>query len=113
MYDRAVTAWWKDGPVPSLEERVAYLEGRTEEHAAAMGDVRIDIRELRSELIHRFEHADHRFEQIDRRFEQIDRRFEQIDGRLHHIDTRFTWLIGVQFATLLAVLGALIGTSAR
>jgi hypothetical protein len=36
MYDRAVAAWWKDGPVPSLEERVAYLEGRTEEHAAAM-----------------------------------------------------------------------------
>lgn len=97
MYDRAVAAWWKDGPVPSLEERVAYLEGRTEEHAVAMGEVRTDIRELRAEMI--------------RRFEQVDRRFEQIDGRLHHMDTRFTWLIGVQFATLLAVIGALLGTS--
>ena len=90
--------------MPSLEERVAYLEGRTEEHTAAMGEVRSDIRELRVEMIHRFEHADHRFE-------QIDRRVEQIDGRLHHMDTRFTWLIGVQFATLLAVLGALLGTA--
>jgi hypothetical protein len=34
-----------------------------------------------------------------------------MDGRLHHMDTRFTWLIGVQFATLLAVIGALLGTS--
>jgi hypothetical protein len=97
MYYRAVVAWWKDGPVPSLEERVAYLEGRTEEHAVAMGEVRGDIRELRAEMIRRFEHA--------------DRRFEQMDGRLHHMDTRFTWLIGVQFATLLAVIGALLGTS--
>ena len=106
-----MAAWWKDGPVPSLEERVAYLEGRTEEHTAAMGEVRSDIRELRAEMIRRFEHVDHRFGQIDRRFEQIDRRFEQIDGRLHHMDTRFTWLIGVQFATLLAVIAALLGTA--
>lgn len=90
MYDQAVVAWWKDGPVPSIEERVAYLEGRTEEHTVAMGEVRGDIRELRAEMI---------------------RRFEQVDGRLHHMDTRFTWLIGVQFATLLAVIGALLGTA--
>jgi hypothetical protein len=90
-----MAARWRDGKMPSLDERVAYLEGRTEEHAAAIGEVRADIRELRAEMI--------------RRFEQVDRRFEQIDGRFHHIDNRFNWLLGLQFATLLAVISALLG----
>jgi hypothetical protein len=71
--------------MPSVEERVAYLEGRTEEHSTMIAEVRSDIRELRAEMI--------------RRFEQTDRRFEQ----------RFTWLIGLQFATLLAVIAAVLG----
>jgi len=87
--------------MPTLEERVAYLEGRGEEHAAAIAEVRLDVRELRAEMIRRFE-------QVDRRFEQIDRRFEQIDGRFTHMDNRFNWSVGLQFATLLAVI-ALLG----
>ena len=84
----------------SLEERVAYLEGRGEEHAAAIAEVRHDVRDLRAEMIRRFE-------QVDRRFEQIDGRFLQIDGRFAHMDTRFNWLVGLQFATLLAVMALL------
>ncbi len=91
--------------MPTLEERVAYLEGKSEEHAAAIGEVRLDVRELRAELIRRFE-------QVDRRFEQIDRRFEQIDGRFTHMDNRFNWSVGLQFATLLAVI-ALLGSHYR
>ena len=91
----------------SLEERVAYLEGRGEEHAAAIAEVRHDVRDLRAEMIRRFEQVDKRFEQIDRRFEQIDGRFLQIDGRFAHMDTRFNWLVGLQFATLLAVMALL------
>ena len=30
--------------MPTLEERVAYLEGRGEEHAAAIAEVRFDVR---------------------------------------------------------------------
>jgi len=95
----------RDGEMPTLEERVAYLEGKSEEHAAAIGEVRLDVRELRAELIRRFE-------QVDRRFEQIDRRFEQIDGRFTHMDNRFNWSVGLQFATLLAVI-ALLGSHYR
>ena len=98
--------------MPTLEERVAYLEGRGEEHAAAIAEVRLDVRELRAEMIRRFEQVDRRFEQIDRRFEQIDKRFEQIDGRFSHMDNRFNWLVGLQFATLLAVI-ALLGSYYR
>ena len=91
--------------MPTLEERVAYLEGKSEGHAAAIGEVRLDVRELRAEMIRRFE-------QVDRRFEQIDRRFEQIDGRFTHMDNRFNWSVGLQFATLLAVI-ALLGSHYR
>jgi hypothetical protein len=61
-------------------------------------------------MIRRFEQVDRRFEQIDRRFEQIDRRFEGVDGRFAHVDRRFNWVIGLQFATLLALLSALLGS---
>ena len=81
---------------------MAYLEGRGEEHAAAITEVRLDVRELRAEMIRRFE-------QCDRRFEQMDRRFEQMDNRFSHIDNRFNWSVGLQFATLLAVI-ALLGS---
>ena len=64
----------------SLEERVAYLEGRGEEHAASLGEVPADILDLRTEM---------------------NRRFDQMD-------TKFTWLIGVQFTTLIAAIAALL-----
>jgi hypothetical protein len=64
----------------SLEERVAYLEGRGEEHAASLGEVRADIRDLRAEM---------------------NRRFDQMD-------TKFSWLIGVQFTSLIAAIAALL-----
>ena len=41
-----------------------------------------------------------------RRFERVDRRFDQMDGR-------FTWVIGLQFATLLTVIGALLNLYTR
>jgi len=34
----------------TLEERVAYLEGRGEEHAAAITEVCLDVHELRGEV---------------------------------------------------------------
>ena len=71
----------------TLEERVAYLEGRGEEHAAAIAEVRLDVRDVRAEI------RDFRSE--------MNRRFDQTDAR-------FTWMIGFQFATLLAVIGALL-----
>jgi len=92
--------------MPSIGERVAYLEGKTEDHTRAIGDVRDDVRDLRAETIAGFEH-------VDRRFEQIDRRFEQIDGRFAHMDSRFHWIVGLQFATLLAVLSTLLASYYR
>jgi len=83
----------------TLEERVAYLEGRGEEHAAAITEVRLDVRELRVEM-------------RDLRGD-MNRRFDHVDARFDHMDTRFMWMIGFQFATLMAVIAALLNVYFR
>ena len=89
----------------ALEERVAYLEGRGEEHAAAIGEVRADIRDLRADMNRQFDKVDGRFDRVDGRFDRIDGRFERLEVRF---DTRFMWLVGFQFATFMAVMAALL-----
>ena len=76
----------------TLEERVAYLEGRGEEHAGAIAEVRQDVRELRTEM-------------RDMRVE-MNRRFDQVD-------VKFTWMIGFQFAGFLGMIAALLNLRLR
>ena len=55
---------------------------------------------------------DQRFAAVDQRFAAIDQRFAGIDQRLNVLDDKlsryFTWLVGLQVTTLVAVVGALI-----
>jgi len=121
----------------SLEERVAYLEGRVSDHAQVQNELRemvvhldqkVDrfreelaarISSLEQSINARFESVDKRFELIDKRFESIDRRFEAIDQRFEAINGRidalddkvsrqFMWLVGIQITVLIAVVSALI-----
>jgi len=78
--------------VPSSEERLAYLEARNEDHTRAVGELRGDIRDVRVEV-------------RDLR-DQMDRRFEALDSK---VSRHFTWLVGVQVMTLVAIVGALLG----
>lgn len=94
----------------TLEERVAYLEGRGEEHAAAIGEVRADVRDLRTELRDFRVEVNHRFDRVDTKFDRVDARFERLEARL---DTKFFWLIGFQFTTLIAVIAALLNVYFR
>ena len=141
--------------MPTLEERVAYLEGQVSEHSQTLIEIRDSIRHLEHRFDARFEQMDRRFEQVDRRFEQMDRHFEQIEGRFVQIEGRFvqmegrfvqiegrsdsrfdqlerrfetrfdvydrrlegldekvsrhfTWLVGIQVTTLVAIVGALL-----
>jgi hypothetical protein len=87
----------------TLEERVAYLEGRGEEHAAAITEVRLDVRELRVEVRDLRGEMNHRFEHVEGRFDRLETLF----------DTRFMWMIGFQFATLMAVIAALLNVYFR
>jgi hypothetical protein len=91
--------------MPTLEERVAYLEGRVRDHATAGHDLRASVTELREEMMRRFEQVDRRFDQIDRRFEQIDRRLEHVDLRFDQIGRQFMWLVGILLTGFIAVIG--------
>jgi hypothetical protein len=66
--------------VERLDERVAYMEGRMEDHTALMADIRAEMRELRSEM--------HRFDQ--------------------KIDRHFMWLAGILVGVLTALAGLAI-----
>jgi hypothetical protein len=86
--------------MPALGERVAYLEGTVGEHTQsfadlqhAMGDLRTGLTDLRTDMHARFAH--------------VDTRFVQVDQRLAQMDARLVWLVGTQFAVLLAVIAAL------
>ncbi|MCL5062818.1 MAG: hypothetical protein M0Z70_10145 [Nitrospiraceae bacterium] len=96
----------------TLEERVAYLEGKVEEHSKVWSDLKDMMINHDSKMIAFEQRIDRRFEAIDRRFEAIDRRFEAIDRRFEAIDQKFSkyflWIIGIQVSVLLAVIASML-----
>jgi hypothetical protein len=74
-----------------LDERVAYLEGRMEDHTNLMADIRADMRGLRSEI---------RADMTELRSEM--HRFDQ------KIDRHFMWLAGILVGVLTALAGLAI-----
>jgi hypothetical protein len=83
--------------LPSIDERVAFLEGRVSDHTGAVAKLRTDVRDLRGEL------RDLRGEVI-RRFEISDAKMDALSAR---VDVKFIWLVGIQVAILIALVGAL------
>ncbi|OFW38769.1 MAG: hypothetical protein A3F70_00605 [Acidobacteria bacterium RIFCSPLOWO2_12_FULL_67_14] len=86
--------------MPSIEERVAYLEGTVGEHSRAFTDIQHALSDIRTGLTELRADMNARFNQVDQRFVQIDQRFAQVDQRL-------IWLTGTQFAVLLAIIATL------
>jgi hypothetical protein len=79
----------------TVEERLARLEARVEEHSQLF----VTIRETLIAFGHRM---DVRFDGIERRFDAVDRRFEAIDRRFETLDTKFVWLIGLYVTSVIA-----------
>jgi hypothetical protein len=91
--------------MPTLEERVAYIEGQVSEQSHALLEVREAVRSLERRMDGRFEALDRRFESVDRRFDTVDRRIDALDQKLSN---HFVWLVGLQVTTLVAIIGALL-----
>jgi predicted nucleic acid-binding Zn-ribbon protein len=91
--------------MPSMDERVAYLEGRVEDHYGAMADLRTDIRDIRTDF--RDVRTEIRTEIGDVRTEIRELRAD-MNRQFHAMDTKINWVIGGQLATALAVIGALL-----
>jgi hypothetical protein len=90
----------------SLEERMSRVEAKVEEQG-----------KLEQRMNGRFDQVEH---QLDQRFTQIDLRFTQVDESFRELrslivgldgkyETRFMWLIGLQFATLIAIVAGMFG----
>ncbi len=100
----------------TLEERVAYLEGKVEEHSEVWRDIKDHIIHMEQKFEQRFISLEQRInnfeEKVDRRFEAIDRRFEGIDRRIDALDQKFSryflWIIGVQVTIFLAIIATLL-----
>jgi hypothetical protein len=75
----------------SLEERVAYLEGKVEVQARGFGD-----------LIGRMDGLSTRIDALSSRIDAMSDRFDEKMSR------QFTWIVGIQMATMLAIIAALL-----
>ena len=106
--------------MPTLDERVAFLEGRVDEHSRGVDDMRALVVQLDGKVDRRIDGLDGRFEAIDRRFEAVDRRFEDVDrrfialeGQIGALDQKmsrqFLWLMGALTTVLVSVIGSLLG----
>ena len=117
----------------TIEERVAYLEGRMEDHTAATTDLRTSVREFRTETGRQFDDvrgemnrqfADVRGE-MNRQFDDVrgemSRQFADVRGEMNRrlelinekVDRHFTWIVGLQVTSLLAVVSAIAGLYLR
>ena len=98
----------------TLEERVAYLEGRVEEHSEHMNGIREALVHLEQRVDRRFEslesRLDARFQAVDVRFQSIDLRLDGMDRRLTGLDEKmtryFVWGVGIMVTMLAAVVAA-------
>jgi len=93
----------------SLEERIAYLEGKVEEHTRGFSDLTTRIDGVSSRIDALDQKVD-RFRtelsaRIDALSARIDRRFDVVDEKMSR---HFIWLVGIQAAVMLSVIGALL-----
>lgn len=109
-------AYSEEAGVPTLDERVAYLEGRVEEHARNADGMREALVHLEARMDRRFEGVETRFaaieDKMDRRFEAVDSRFSHLENtlvlRFDAVDTkigRLTAIVVTALAAMLAITG--------
>ena len=111
----------------TLEERVAFVEGKLGEQSIMIEGIRQAIGSLESRLDARLNgldqrlialeaRLDQRFSAIDQRFSVIDQRFTAMDGRFDALDVKMTrqfqWVMGgillSAASTIATILSALL-----
>ena len=85
--------------MPNLDERVALLEGRVQEQAASMADIRASGAELRQEF--------RALREEMRQFREEMR--QEIRDLRRDMDRRFAWVVGIMVTGFVAMIGTFAG----
>ena len=99
----------KELGMPTVDERMAHVEGRMTEQSQMFVDIREEMRGIRGEILGirgelREEIAGVRGE-LREGFRRVDHKFEAMEARMSR---DFRWLVGIQITTLVAIIVALI-----
>jgi len=104
----------------TLEERVAYLEGKVEEHSSAWQDLKDVIIHLDQKLDRRIDALDQRItnldQKLDKKIDALDQRItyldQKLDRRIDALDQKFSryflWIIGIQVTIFLTIIATLL-----
>ena len=88
----------------TTDTRLGMLEGRADEQAAAIADLRAGQREIVSTINSRFEDVNSRFEDVNSRFEDVNSRFDRVESRIDAVNSRidrvFLAMIGIGAAQI-------------
>ncbi len=93
----------------TLEERVAYLEGKVEEHSKAWEDLKDMIIHL-DQKVDRF--RDELSSRINALDQKVDRFRDELSSRIDALDQKFSryflWIIGIQITIFLAIIATFL-----
>ena len=84
--------------IADLRAEIAGVRGEIGDIRKELADVRSELSYIRGEMVHRSDLADLR---------------NDMNQRFAAMDQKFTWLVGIQVAGLVAVVGALVGSYYR
>lgn len=103
--------------MPTVEERLASLEGRVNEQSQMFATLRDLLASLECRIDRFEQRVEARFDAIDRRFETVDRRFETVDRRFASLEDTLSrnllWTVGIQVTVLVVVIGAVVTALTR
>jgi uncharacterized coiled-coil protein SlyX len=104
----------------TLEERIGRLEGRMQEQADGIADLRSHIVRLDTKMSDGFARLDAKMSDMETRFEsklsghgvRLDGKIDRLDAKIDRLDDKtsrqFVWLVGMMVTVLGAVAGGLL-----
>ncbi len=109
--------------MPTIEERVAYLEGKDEKHSHAFESLKDMMIHLDSRINALDAKVDRRIDALEGRINAFNGRISTLEGRINALDEKvdrridaldaklskyFLWLFGIQVSILLAIIATLL-----
>ena len=78
----------------TVEERLAFVEGRVQEHSQMFAGLRESIVSLEQRMDRRFDHVDARFTVLEERLSGVDRRIDALEQRIASLDVKLDHKVG-------------------